>query len=288
MADPVGRCCRKPQSVKLLAHPACPCSHALQVSKLYETALGLRYLHEFPSPIIHGDIKPSNLLLDRDMRVKIADFGMSYIEMKYGTIRDLDGDGAVFDGHESQLHTSTVRGGTSRFGFGDADIGGGVGGVGGGGARADSMDDGYDDGYPPGSARALRLAAVGVSDGVVDRAQSISISMSASAGAAVRGATVAPTLPSPVPYPPAPLQHVQRCVRTGVAVLGVYCPCGLGRQHAAIPLDRTVLYWCADHSAVNAHVDVAHFDGRDSVRAVGEGWLHVDVPSSSIATMTVL
>ena len=35
--------------------------------------------------------QPSNLLLDRDFRVKIGDFGMSYIEAKYGTIRDLDG-----------------------------------------------------------------------------------------------------------------------------------------------------------------------------------------------------
>lgn len=39
---------------------------------------GLEYCHEC-AQIIHRDIKPDNLLLDQDDRIKIADFGVSFI-----------------------------------------------------------------------------------------------------------------------------------------------------------------------------------------------------------------
>ena len=55
--------------------------------------LGLHHLHEHR--ILHGDIKPDNILLGDDMTPKIADFGLSrlleqgksriLIEKKYGT-----------------------------------------------------------------------------------------------------------------------------------------------------------------------------------------------------------
>ncbi|KAK7390079.1 hypothetical protein VNO78_25378 [Psophocarpus tetragonolobus] len=44
-------------------------------------AMGLEYLHHVcDPPVIHGDIKPSNVLLDRDFCAKIGDFGLARVK----------------------------------------------------------------------------------------------------------------------------------------------------------------------------------------------------------------
>ncbi|QTF49759.1 putative serine/threonine-protein kinase/receptor [Acanthamoeba polyphaga mimivirus] len=52
----------------------------LKIKMLYQTALGIGYLHNSDPIIIHRDIKPSNILVDDSMNVKIADFGFARIK----------------------------------------------------------------------------------------------------------------------------------------------------------------------------------------------------------------
>jgi serine/threonine protein kinase len=49
-----------------------------QLAMAVDIARGMEYLHTFPgSPVLHRDLKTPNLLLDRDFRVKITDFGIA-------------------------------------------------------------------------------------------------------------------------------------------------------------------------------------------------------------------
>ncbi|CAK9193281.1 unnamed protein product, partial [Sphagnum troendelagicum] len=48
---------------------------------ILDTAQGLSFLHFMcDPPIIHGDVKPSNILLDSSFRARIADFGLSRLK----------------------------------------------------------------------------------------------------------------------------------------------------------------------------------------------------------------
>jgi serine/threonine protein kinase len=42
-----------------------------------DLAQGLRYLHSARPPILHGDMKARNILVDSRFRAKLCDFGLS-------------------------------------------------------------------------------------------------------------------------------------------------------------------------------------------------------------------
>jgi len=52
-------------------------SFELKIKIAKEAALGLQFLHNCKPPIVHRDIKTYNLLVDKDYRVVVADFGVS-------------------------------------------------------------------------------------------------------------------------------------------------------------------------------------------------------------------
>mmetsp|Transcript_390 Transcript_390/g.567 ORF Transcript_390/g.567 Transcript_390/m.567 type:complete len:590 (-) Transcript_390:57-1826(-) len=45
----------------------------------YQAACGLCWLHNMHPPVLHQDLKPSNLLHDSSMKVKVCDFGLSQV-----------------------------------------------------------------------------------------------------------------------------------------------------------------------------------------------------------------
>ncbi|KAG9094486.1 hypothetical protein FS749_012360 [Ceratobasidium sp. UAMH 11750] len=49
---------------------------------------GLRYLHTFPTPIAHGDLNPSNILVDTSGRLKITLFSLSRLEANLPNIQE--------------------------------------------------------------------------------------------------------------------------------------------------------------------------------------------------------
>ena len=51
----------------------------ISFSILRDVSLGLRYLHERDSPIIHRDLSANNVLLTSDMNAKISDLGVAKI-----------------------------------------------------------------------------------------------------------------------------------------------------------------------------------------------------------------
>ncbi|XP_065844399.1 dual specificity protein kinase shkC-like [Oscarella lobularis] len=51
-----------------------------QLSIAMDMTSGISYLHQIrPRPYVHGDIRPSNVLVTRDMKVKVGDLGAAYI-----------------------------------------------------------------------------------------------------------------------------------------------------------------------------------------------------------------
>lgn len=65
-------------------------SLALKVRMALDAAWGMEYLHSrHHEQIVHGDLKTSNLLLDKDMRVYISDFGLASMKTITSTLAPL-------------------------------------------------------------------------------------------------------------------------------------------------------------------------------------------------------
>lgn len=94
-----------------------------RLSIAIDIAKGIEYLHHYcDPPIIHGDIKPSNILLDHNFNAKIGDFGLARLKPEDESRVDLNSkieegkrlgnsivedNGSVFEETES-LATTTV------------------------------------------------------------------------------------------------------------------------------------------------------------------------------------
>ncbi|KAK7314931.1 hypothetical protein VNO77_33461 [Canavalia gladiata] len=65
-----------------LLHRKCPqlSNWNKRFSIILDIAKAVHYLHSCDPPVIHGDVKPSNILLDHDFSAKIGDFGLARLK----------------------------------------------------------------------------------------------------------------------------------------------------------------------------------------------------------------
>lgn len=71
-----------------------------RVKMVLDVARGLRYLHEFNPTIVHGDLKPANVLIDDTYEAKLCDFGL---------IRLIQEDESSTGMTTTSAHTGTAR-----------------------------------------------------------------------------------------------------------------------------------------------------------------------------------
>ncbi|KAK9103495.1 hypothetical protein Sjap_020749 [Stephania japonica] len=83
------------------------CVELMEWRKRFEIAVsvarGLDFLHNgCDPPIIHGDIKPSNILLDSEFNAKIGDFGLARAKIDEGLVIEVEEDnGSIVEESES-------------------------------------------------------------------------------------------------------------------------------------------------------------------------------------------
>eukprot|EP00727_Mastigamoeba_balamuthi_P003335 m51a1_g13 putative tkl protein kinase (405) ;mRNA; f:68038-70836 len=74
--------------MELLANETAIVYLRLKLSILSDIARGMAYLHQTDPPILHRDLKSSNILLDSNMQAKVSDFGLTMFSHKGAGSRD--------------------------------------------------------------------------------------------------------------------------------------------------------------------------------------------------------
>ena len=57
-----------------------------RIAMLRSAAMGVNYLHSLEAAVIHRDLKSSNLLVDENLNVKVADFGFARLKEENATM----------------------------------------------------------------------------------------------------------------------------------------------------------------------------------------------------------
>lgn len=89
----------------------------LRVQIALDVARGLEYLHDGAvPPVIHRDIKSSNILLDQSMRARVSDFGLSREEMVKGHATNIKGTFGYLDPEYVSTRAFTKKSDIYSFG----------------------------------------------------------------------------------------------------------------------------------------------------------------------------
>ncbi|XP_072968698.1 calcium/calmodulin-regulated receptor-like kinase 1 [Typha angustifolia] len=94
-----------------------PLSWGLRINIALDVARGLEYLHDGAvPPVVHRDIKSANILLDRSMRARVADFGLSREEMVSGHASNIRGTYGYLDPEYVSSRSFTKKSDVYSFG----------------------------------------------------------------------------------------------------------------------------------------------------------------------------
>lgn len=96
----------------LLQRLAAPLPRALALRMALQVSLGMNFLHQLTPPILHLDLKPSNVLLSDSLDAKITDFGLSRVAesvCKYTGMKDEDEGGTLCYMPPEALQSSSYK-----------------------------------------------------------------------------------------------------------------------------------------------------------------------------------